>query len=420
MKKALVFSLVLFVGVTTLILGCAKVVDTTSNSVLPSGVAVGSPISSPEATITGAVSTSGGLVTLNLGGIIPTGTSTSVPIDLSRMAVYAASGSHASGLSALDSATWTAVSTGFYNVSAAPVDIIFVLDNTGSMAGQITAVKNSIVAFASTLEAAGVDAKFGLVTYGDSALHPTPAGFITQESFTDASNIRPILDLTTAARLQATLESVTADRGGDGPENPLDCTKWALHTNDTTGSLDNLTWRTGAQKIFIIITDINAHQNIAADTSSDNKCTTTATLEVARIRNFNAKVYAVSPNYTISQSPYADVRILADGFGEGRTTAEAVTYTSGGQWIRMPSDGDVDLTELGISGTLTSGRTIKLEGYTFASGTVYTLIVYYDVTGDGILDSYAYFVFTYSTATGSALGIQGKMVPIDDHRPSYN
>ncbi|MBI5699927.1 VWA domain-containing protein [Candidatus Saganbacteria bacterium] len=419
MKKALVFSLVLFVGVTILLFGCAKVVDTTSSSRLPAGVAVGSPISSPEATITGAVATSGGAVRLNLGGIIPTGASSSVSIDLSRMSVYAAAGSHASGLSASDTASWTALSTGFYSGSASPIDVVFVLDNTGSMGEEITAVKNSIVAFATTLEAAGVDAKFALVTYGDSALHPTPAGFITSESFTDASFIRPILDLSTAARLQATLESVTADGGSDTPENPFDCTKWALHTNDTTGALDNLTWRAGAQKIFVIITDASAHQNIAADTSSDNKCTTTATLEVARMRNFNAKVYAVSPNYTSSLSPYADVRMLADGFGEGRTTAEAVTYTSGGQWIRLPSDGNVDLTELGISDTLTAGRTINLSGYTFANGTVYTLIVYYDVTGDGILDSYAYFVFTYSSTAG-ALGIQGKLVPIDDHRPSYN
>ncbi len=426
--------------VASVFVGCAKVADNagSSTSNLPSGVTVGSPIPSPEAVLTGSVAKYSGTPVINLGGIIPTGSSESVTIDLAKMRAYVASGMHTSGITSLSDVAWTSLSLGFYSGSATPIDIVFVLDNTSSMSYTIDGVKESIAEFASTLEAHGVDAKFALVTYGDSALHPTPAGYITSEGFSDAYSARPILDFSTAAALSSILSTeVTADGGGDYPENPLDAIKWALKTNPTTGVFTNLTWRAGAQKIFVILTDITGHQtseatfingsgdpvtdeSSAVDASSDNHCTTTALLQLANLKNFNAKVYAVSPNYETIQAPYADVRMLADGFGEGRTTAEANLLSTGGQWIRMPGSGIVDLSELGISSTIVSGRTIRLEGYTFAAGTVYTIIVYYDVDGDGIMDSYSYFVYSATSTTGTSLGIKGIAMPADDWNKKLN
>jgi len=417
---------ILFIGIA--VLGCGKVVETTRAS-LPAGTSPGDPIASPEATLTGAVGVSSGSVDLNLGGIIPTGTTEAVALSLDKMAVYVAKGSHAAsaGVKAFATGEWSLVDIGFHETSATPIDIVFILDNTASMGGTIDGIKNSIIAFSQTLEAAGVDAKFALVTFGDSALHPTPAGFITSEGFSDASSERRVLDLSSAASLQSVLGSVEADGGGDSPENALDAEKWVLTVNATTGAFTNLSWRTGAQKVEIILTDVNEHQSVEADTSSDNKCTTTGTLEIARIRNFNVKVYAVSPNFTVSQWPYFDVRKKADGFGEGRTTAEAAEFSSGGAWIQMPYGGDVDLTTLGISSSVVAGRTIRISGYTFENGEIYTIIVYYDVDGDGVADSYAYFTFRYSTSGSStvlsASPIQslGKPLEADDFkaRPNY-
>jgi len=417
----LVMALTVVVGVS--LYGCAT--TTGSSPVpLPSGTNPGDPIPSPEATLTGAVGVaSGGEVDINLGGIIPTGSTEAVPVSLSKMAVYVSEGTNVSAADiGASAATWSLVDIGFYTGSATPIDIVFILDNTGSMGGTITGVKDSIVAFAQTLEAAGVDAKFGLVTYGDSALHPTPPGYITSEGFTDASYLRPVLDLTTAASLEGTLATVHADGGGDGPENPLDGVKWSLTTNASTGAFENITWRTGAQKVLVILTDINGHQSVEADTSSNNKCTTTATLEIARIRNFTVKVYAVSPNYTYDQWPYVDVRKLADGFGEGRTTAEAVLLSSGGAWTQMPYGGSVDLTTLGISSSVSAGGTIRISGYTFTSGTIYTIIVYYDVDSDGVADSYAYFVFCYSTTGGCSVLSSSPVMPLeaDDFKDRSN
>lgn len=416
MLKKISFLFLVFVLMFA-IYGCSQVSNSSSSSSnLPTGVTVGSPIPSPEATLTGTVAKISGVTALNLGGIIPTGSTEPVTVDLSKMSAYVASGVHTSAIKGKTTVEWAPLSLGFYDISATPIDIVFVLDNTGSMSGTITGLKDSITAFAATLESAGVDAKFALVSYGDSALHPTPAGYITSESFTDAYYERPIMDFGTSTALENILTSVEADGGGDGPENPLDCIKWALTTNATTGALTNLTWRPGAQKIFVVLTDINGHQTSevtfidgagnpvtdeAAGPYTNNRCTTYGLAEITRLKNFNAKVYAVSPDYPDNQAPYVDVRMLADGYGEGRTTSEAAALTTGGQWIQMPYGGAVDLTDLGISTTLVSGRVVKLEGYTFAAGTVYTIIVYYDTDADGIMDSYAYFV--YSATSSSAV-----------------
>ena len=56
--------------------------------------------------------------------------------------------------------------------SEQPIDLAVILDNTTSMGPAILGLKNSITSFAASLEAAGIDIKFGLVTFGDSALHP--------------------------------------------------------------------------------------------------------------------------------------------------------------------------------------------------------------------------------------------------------
>lgn len=368
-----------------------------SGSSLPEGVSPGGTISSPEATLTGAVDvSSAGDVDINLGGVIPTGTTEAVTVALDRMKVYVAEGSVASAADLNSSSiSWTELSLTFRDTSDTPMDIVHILDNTGSMGGEITDVKNSIINWANTIEAAGYDAQHALITYGDEAAHPTTG--------------RPIQNLSTAASLETTLAGVSATGGADGPENPLDCVKWALGEATTTAASavdDNISYRSGAQKIFIIYTDINGHQNVPADVSSNNYCTTTMTTEITRVRSNNVKVYAVSPNYTTSQWPYCDVRKLADGFGEGRTAAEAALYSSGGAWMNLPTTGgDVDLSDLGIASSLTAGRVVRIGGFTFVSGTTYTIVVYYDVDGDGILDSYAFFVFVYSGSGSSSASV---------------
>ncbi|MFH1390070.1 MAG: vWA domain-containing protein [Candidatus Margulisiibacteriota bacterium] len=335
-------------------------------------------LGSSEVTMSGAASYTGGKVEVGLAALFK-GTGEALTLDKGRFTVYV-------GKDGIPTTDWGSVDFALPTDSDKPIDMVFVLDNTGSMSGSITGAKNSIVAFAASLEAAGVDAKFALVTYGDSAIHPTPAGYITSESFSDATYVRPVLDFNNAATLQATLDAVHADGGGDGPENPLDAIMYGYN---------NFSWRAGAQRVIVVITDINGHQNVAGDTSSNNKCLTSIEAVALNLAG-KAVVYAVSPNYSTDQSPYCDVRRLADGLGEGRTTPLSNT---GGKWIQFGYYG-YDLTTLGITTAVSKGYKFTFD-YTFADGTWWIHIVA-DTDGDGVMDSELLIKIIVSGGTGSS------------------
>ncbi len=340
--------------------GCAAL-----QKALTAAVDTVTKVGSSETTISGTLTYSDGTIDINLNPVIASGDAVTITPTNTRVRI-------GTDLATITSAATVSVTVPV--ISGKKIDVAFILDNTGSMGTAITGSKNSIVAFAQTLEAGGVDAKFGLVTFGDAATHPTPIGAITAEGGFDDGNthVRPVADFGSAAALQNVLSAETFAEGGAGlPENPL---------NAITYAYNNFTWRSGSQKVFIVITDINAHQSVEADTDLENKCTTTATNTVTALFG-KAVVYAVSPNYTTVQWPYVDVRRLADGFGEGRVTAETCT---GGTWITFESSG-FDLNTLGIATTLTSSYTVRFSS-TLDSGTWY-IFVEIDTNGDGIFDS---------------------------------
>ncbi|MBU1026786.1 MAG: VWA domain-containing protein, partial [Candidatus Margulisbacteria bacterium] len=270
----------------------------------------------------------------------------------------------------------------------------------GSMGGAITGSKNSINAFAASLEADGADAQFAVVNYGDSAIHPTPPGWITSEGIDDADATRECsTDFGNAAAIKAILDNTIADDGNNFPENPLDAILYAWNT---------YTWRAEAQKIFIIITDDVAHQNIPADTMLENVCTTSGEA-ILSLLSGQAVVYAVSPHYTTSQYPYLDVRRLADGLGEGRVTAEANT---GGKWIQFVSAG-FDLATLGIVETVVESTSLKLS-YTFTAG-VWYIYVQVDTDGDGVYDSNMLIKVTVaaSSSTFATFGVPAQVMDVE-------
>ena len=340
--------------------GCTTTTTTTLTAVTDGVTTVGTS----DVTLSGTLTLSDGTVDINMNSILVSGDA----ISLTTASVEVRVGADLATITSAGIVTFT-----LPVVTDRPIDIAFILDNTGSMGDAIDGSKDSINAFAASLESEGADAQFGLVTYGDSAIHPTPKGYITAEGFTDAYLApRPILDFTTANELRDVLSNeVEADGGANLPENPLDAVMYAYN---------NFSWRTGAQKVFIIITDVNAHQNVPGDTATENVCTTSGEAVVNALVG-RAVIYSVSPNYTTSQDPYLDVRRLADGLGEGRTTALSNT---GGKWIQFNS-GSFDLTALGISTTITASYTVRFD-YEFDAGTWY-IYVQIDTDGDGVFDS---------------------------------
>jgi len=108
------------------------------------------------------------------------------------------------------------------------VDIVFVLDTTGSMGTYISSAVDHIVEFAETMATTGFDYAFGIVTYGD--------GFNFPHGYTPTQDVDTFISWMTMG----------SSGGGDTPETALD---------GIMAAVDSINWRTGALKVIILLTD---------------------------------------------------------------------------------------------------------------------------------------------------------------------
>ena len=109
------------------------------------------------------------------------------------------------------------------------VDIVFVLDTTGSMSSSIDRAVAHIVEFAETMAATGFDYSFGIVTYGD--------GFNFPHGY----------NLTTSVDTFVTwMGPIGSSGGGDTPEDALDA---------IAAAVDSIHWRPMALRVIILLTD---------------------------------------------------------------------------------------------------------------------------------------------------------------------
>ncbi len=152
------------------------------------------------------------------------------------------------------------------SVGGSVADIVIVFDDTGSMSSKITTMKEKATQFASDIVAVGVDAHFGLVSFGDKA------------------EVDFDLNLTSnVANFQAAVSALVADGGDDYPESPLDAIMLALR---------DMTWRLGSQRIFVVITDASVHTLSDASGKSDYDMAPT----IAAVKAMGGSVFAVGPN----------------------------------------------------------------------------------------------------------------------------
>ena len=121
-----------------------------------------------------------------------------------------------------------------FNVTGGEVttkaDILFVFDDTGSMSDEIDDMKAKCKDLTDAIEAAGIDARYALVSFGD-------APELDQDWTADATVFK------------AAVDALSAYGGGDLPEDNLDAIEMGL----------GLGFRTDAQKIIIDITDAPTH-----------------------------------------------------------------------------------------------------------------------------------------------------------------
>src|SRR5690606_36655026 len=126
---------------------------------------------------------------------------------------------------------------------AVGVDLVFIQDLSGSMGGAITGVRNSVISFAEQLAERGLDIRIGSEGYsGPSTIPSTPAG--SPDEF-----LGPLQDLTTPVAFRKHVEAEWVATGrGDAPENGLQAIEYAHRM---------FSWRPGATRVMILITDIS-------------------------------------------------------------------------------------------------------------------------------------------------------------------
>jgi von Willebrand factor type A domain/zinc-ribbon domain len=118
-------------------------------------------------------------------------------------------------------------------------DIMFVLDCTGSMQGEIEAIKDAIISFANTIESDGVRVRVGLIEFRDRLIQEEHRVLtFNGETFTSDAVV-----------FRNEVAKLRAGGGGDEPESSLDAILLALRQPFTnTGS-----------KVIVLVTDAPPH-----------------------------------------------------------------------------------------------------------------------------------------------------------------
>lgn len=126
-------------------------------------------------------------------------------------------------------------------VSSGPIDVVIVLDTTGSMRYTIDQARGYAKDLVDKVQRAASSARFALVTYRD---HPEWTGEPTDypsrvdQGFTESS-----------AQLKAALDNAEPDGGGDWPESVYSGLQTAV----------GLPWRSGVKKVVVVLGDAPPH-----------------------------------------------------------------------------------------------------------------------------------------------------------------
>ena len=230
-------------------------------------------------------------------------------------------------------------------------DIVFTVDNSGSMGQEADSIAAKIVDFANLLESSGLNVQFGCVGYGYS--YGRVYGAI---NLTDAASLEDYLNRST---------SVYRTYGFAGTDSlRLDTTAATYASvvygeNGVVGVLfaDTMfTWRSGAQRVYINFTDEPTQPNGYVQWSTEymcNKIKGTATVHTVWSGGDTTNFY-VNPLY--SEKPW-DMSLCTNG------TIKLTDYYAS----------DLDLTDLLLTGALENSYLV--EYLTAAPNDTHTVVV---------------------------------------------
>ena len=132
-------------------------------------------------------------------------------------------------------------------IDTGAVDIVFIVDNTGSMGGTIAGVRSNINGFISELDSRGYDYRLGGVEYGDLV---GPSGGRREY---DSTGTIPGAQMTSQfwGDFQTWVNGISAWGGADAPENALCAIEAGMNDYD---------WRPDALHILIFFTDASYYE----------------------------------------------------------------------------------------------------------------------------------------------------------------
>lgn len=204
------------------------------------------------------------------------------------------------------------------------LDLVFVMDATGSMGSYIQSAKQNIEAIVTRLcSAEGYDLRFGLVAYRD---HPPQDETFVSKSFPFCTEL-PLM--------QANLRTLSAQGGGDGPEAVEAGLLSALE----------LDWRERATKVVVLIADAPPHGlGEAGDGFPDGAPTGVDPLQVLdRMSTRGISVYSVGCQPALSRYSFATDFMIA---AAERTNGQAVALGSAAALAEVILGASIEEVEL--------------------------------------------------------------------------
>ena len=166
-----------------------------------------------------------------------------------------------------------------------PLDVLFLLDSTGSMADEIKQIKTTLASIAKRVSnlPANPDLRFGMVSYRDR-----DDTYITRLHDFDGN----------VERFQKTIRGVRASGGNDYPES----LNQALHE-----AVNDASWRKNAIRLIFLIADAPPHLDYPQDEDY--------AVEMARAREKGIKIFSVASSGLDEQGEYIFRQIAQQTMG---------------------------------------------------------------------------------------------------------
>lgn len=220
-------------------------------------------------------------------------------------------------------------------------DIVIILDTTGSMGTAITGVKNSIVDFSDSIETSGLDVMVSVIPYNDYGPAQNSAGVYTYDpswkNLDTPSNIRDYVE-----------NNIFASGGAGIPENPYETFVFAWN---------NISWRSGSERLFILITDATSHYTddglSDADRIDSEWLEKSDVLEKIKNKGVIHSVLVTTGSSYQTTDPTSDYEDPEDVRSLSTETSGLILYTD--------SYGNVDLGSIGIVEALTNSYIVTFK-----------------------------------------------------------